>query len=175
MLKESTHYFDWIRLNSPTRSYQLCADKEEILTLSWQSVRDTTAVATTPTESWLFTCTGYLLRQAVAYKHPVKRMMGTFKPVTNSQPNVLCGTLHMDTGETYKLNRAYSMRPEMIWEDPSGNPLVHFKGDFTSNSKTGEVEVANLLPAHLLRKTPFLICLGWYLIVSSHVDMALIF
>jgi hypothetical protein len=175
MLRENVHYLDWVHLKAPVRSYQLCAEKREILTLTWQSVRDTTAVAKSATDSWLFMCTGYLIRQAAAYTHPARRILGTFKPVTNTQENLLCGAFQMHTGEAFTLKRAHPMRPEMVWEDEAGNPMMHFKGDFMSNAKTGEVQVMHRLPEQLLRKAPLLMSFGWYLMVSAHVDMALIF
>lgn len=101
--------------------------------------------------------------------------MGTFKPSDPDNSTVSGGTLEMSSGETYRLKRVYPLRPEMIWEDASGTPLIRFKGNFTPGSKSGEVELVGHLPDHRYRNIPFLACFGWYLMVSNHLDMALIF
>jgi hypothetical protein len=167
-------YFEWLRLNAPTRTYQLRVDKNERLTLNWQNIKDTSAIATAQADCWRFTCLGYLSRHVVAYSHPSGRIVGTFTPASVNPSSTAVGTFEMLMGESYELKRVSPMRPDMIWEDASGHPLVHFRGDFYSSSKNGIVEVMNQLPTTMMGKTPFLISLGWYLLVSAYIDMALI-
>ncbi len=167
MIARAMRHLDWMRLNSKERAYQLQMGSKTLVSLTWQNIRDTYAIAEAQADRWIYMCVGYLSHQ-VLVQSPTGETLGVFKPGTDG------GILHMTEGNLYKLSRVYPMRPDMVWLDASDRQLVHVKGDLGFDAKSGYVELAENLTFDQTRKTPLLISLGWYLLISAHVDMTLI-
>ena len=82
--------------------------------------------------------------------------------------------LRFTDGRTYKLKSAYPVRPEMIWEDENGKALVRINGIFGFGERSGGVDVVEDLVHSPSDDNALLVSLGWYLMVSSYLDMALV-
>jgi hypothetical protein len=163
-----SHHFDWIRLDSRERTYQLRDGRSKVVSLTWQNIRGTCATAEARSERWIYTCIGYLSKQVLVQSSITGRTVAIFKPGAGG------GVLRFVDGRAYTLKSAHSMRAEMQWQDEQGVTLVNFNGDFGFDTKSGGVELTDQIPTDQLYETALLVSLGWYLMVSSHLDMTLI-
>ncbi len=168
MIAMQRQQLDWFRLNSRERTYQLRSGSKKVVSLSWDNGRCPSATAEAHGERWLFNCIGYLSKQVVVQSPRTGKMIAKFVPNTGG------GTLHMTDGTVYTLKSEYPLHPEMRWENEDGETLVRFHGDFGFENKSGDVELARHLPPDSSYDITLLTSLGWYLMVSSFLDMTLI-
>jgi hypothetical protein len=168
MTATKKHHFDWIRTDSRERSYQLRDGRSKVISLTWQNIRGTCATAEARSERWIYTCIGYLSKQVIVQSPTTGKTVAIFKPGAGG------GVLRFIDGRTYILKSAHPMRPEMQWQDEQGCTIVRFNGAFGFDTKSGEVDLAKDIPSDQLYDTAMLVSLGWYLMVSSHLDMSLI-
>jgi hypothetical protein len=153
-------------MNSRQRSYQLCAGRKKMISLTWEDAQQTTATAESNDQRWSYMCVGYLSKQ-VSVRCPITGMtLAAFSPST--------GVLRFVDGRRYTLKCAYPLCAEMLWEDEYGRTVVRFNGDFGTNDKSGSVELADYPSFSLSEEAPMLVSLGWYLMISSYVDMTLV-
>lgn len=168
MTATQKYQLDWIRSNSRERRYHLQAGHRKVVSLTWQNIRGTCATAEIQDEGWIYTCIGYLTRQVVVQSFKTNKTVATFKP------NAGGGTLRFVDGREYTLRRAHLQHPEMLWENEAGEVLLRFNADFGFDDKSGGVQLAPGRPKDVPHDTALLMSLGWYLMVSSHLDMTLI-
>jgi hypothetical protein len=162
------HHLDWFRVNSRERSYQLRVGQQEWLSLTWQTIRGTCATAQAHTERWIYTCVGYLSRLVIVQSALTGKTLATFKPGSGG------GVLRFIDGCSYTLRASQSTHLEMLWQDQQGKIVVRFNGDFGFDTKSGGVELADDSTLMLCPNIELLISLGWYLLVSSRLDMSVI-
>jgi hypothetical protein len=162
------HHLDWFRVDSRERSYQLRVGQQEWLSLTWQTIRGTCATAQTHSERWTYTCVGYLSRLVIVQSALTGKTLATFKPGSGG------GVLRFIDGRSYILRTAQSTHLEMLWQDHQGKIVVRFNGDFGFDTKSGGVELADDSTQMPFPDTELLISLGWYLLVSSRLDMSVI-
>ncbi len=168
MTATQKHHFSWIRLNSRQRTYQLRAGRKKVISLTWQNIRGTCATAEARGERWYYTCVGYLSKQVVVQSAETGRVVAIFKPGAGG------GVLRFMDGGAYTLKSAHPLHPEMLWTNEQGEAVLRFKGDFHFKAKSGGVDLVDHLAFDSIHESALLISLGWYLMVSSHLDMALI-
>ena len=168
MTATKKHHFDWIRTDSRERSYQLRDGRSKVISLTWQNIRGTCATAEARSERCIYTCIGYLSKQVIVQSAVTGMTLAIFKPGAGG------GVLRFLDGRSYILKSAHLMRPEMQWQDERGCTLVRFNGAVGFDTKSGEVDLTDEILADQLYETAMLVSLGWYLMVSSHLDMSLI-
>ena len=137
-----------------------------MISLTWEDSQHTTATAESHNQRWLYMCVGYLSKQ-VSVRCPITGMtLAAFVPST--------GVLRFVDGRRYTLKCAYPLCTEMVWEDEYGRDVVRFNGDCDTDDKSGSVELAGSPSFSLSEEAPLLVSLGWYLMISSYVDMTLV-
>jgi hypothetical protein len=167
MIATNTYPLDWFRLNSRERAYHLRAGYKKLMSLTWQNIPCARACAESVDDRWFFTCIGYITKQVIV-QIPSGDTIAVFTPGAGG------GVLRFANGCTYKLRTPYGMHPKMVWENAYGQTLVRFYGEFGADDKSGYVELAQNLPPNDLGDSELLISLGWYLMISSFLDMRLI-
>jgi hypothetical protein len=167
MIAINTYPLDWFRLNSRERAYQLRAGYKKLMSLTWQNIPCARASAECLNERWFFTCIGYVSKQVIV-QVPSGDTIAVFTPGAGG------GVLRFANGCTYKLKTPYHMHPKMVWENAQGETLVRFHGEFGMDDRSGGVELsANVTPDDHC-ESELLISLGWYLMITSYLDMTLI-
>ncbi|MFN8375338.1 MAG: hypothetical protein U0694_20980 [Anaerolineae bacterium] len=160
--------FDWVRVDSTKRAYQLYTGQSKLTSLIWQNIDTARAIAHSQTSSFLYACIGYLTRHVNVKCLTTNETIATFVPFTRG------GLLRFRDNQTYTLRSAYPMHPEMEWENSLGEKMIHFKGVFAADGRSGHGEIICRQPDHLSAEHHLLLSLGWYLLVTSYLDMALI-
>ncbi|NWF70229.1 MAG: hypothetical protein HXY40_14175 [Chloroflexi bacterium] len=152
------HELQWIRDDSWQRSYRLRAGMRDLLALRWSHERGLNASAEARRRRWNFLCIGYLSKQVIVQSPNHALPLAIFKQ----------GALRFTDGRVYRLKHTSPLCIAAEWQDGQGRPLLRL------NVESGAVEMCQKPASGALYDTALLIALGWYLLMSMHLDMQMV-
>jgi hypothetical protein len=155
----------WTQPKMMKMSYQLLDGEEELATMEFRSMFGSLATGRSADGVWTFKRTGFFNPVVTVRVEGSEKDIATFKNNTWQDG----GTLALMDGRTYRASTNFWMTTYMIANE-SDEALVLFKRVGGLLHMSTEVEIQPVA-AHK-PELPWMVMLGWYLIVLMHQDQA---
>ncbi len=154
----------WRRVGLLRAEYELRSDDLVVATLQFRSAWGTFATAQSGDGCWTFKRVGFWQTRATIRACDSEEEIATFKNNTWSHG----GTLVFPDGRQYPANTNF-WQTQYEFTTAAGEPLIHFhnRGFFGSSA-----EVTILPQAKEMPELPWMVSLGWYLIIMMQNDSA---
>lgn len=154
----------WCSAGFLHRRYELRSDDLAVASLEFRSAWGTFATARSGDGCWTFKRVGFLQTRVTIRACDSEEEIASFKNSTWTSG----GTLAFPDGRQYLANTNF-WQTQYEFTTLTGEPLIHFRnrGLFGSSA-----EVTILPEARNLPELPWMVCLGWYLIIMMQSDAA---
>jgi hypothetical protein len=154
----------WRRAGLLKAEYELRSDELVVATLRFRSAWGTFATAQSGDGCWTFKRVGFLQTRVTIRACESEQEIATFRNNTWSGG----GALMLPDGRQYPANTNF-WQTQYEFTTAAGEPLVHFhnRGLFGSSA-----DVTILPGAEQAPELPWLVSLGWYLIIMMQNDAA---
>ena len=156
----------WEQPSAFKEQYELRVGEETIVVLRFRSMWGSLATAESADGCWSFKRVGFFKTRVTVRQCESEQDIAVYHPNTWTQG----GTLELPDGRQYKASTNFWMTQVEV-TDPSGEPLLRYKigGMFRQSA------LVETLPAALrLPELPWLVMLGWYLIILMYQDSAVV-
>jgi hypothetical protein len=152
----------WSETSLLKAHYELTSGDIQIATLRFRSVWGTFATAQSADGCWTFKRVGFWQTRATIRPCDGEEEIATFQNNTWSGG----GTLLFPDGRQYLANTNF-WQTQYEFKTPTGESLIHYRnrGVFRSSA-----EVTILPQAKELEELPWMVMLGWYLIIMMQSD-----
>jgi len=154
----------WRRVGLLKAEYELQSDDLVAATLQFRSAWGTFATARSADGCWTFKRIGFWQTRATIRACDCEDEIASFKNNTWSGG----GTLEFPDGRQYPANTNF-WQTQYEFTTAAGEPLIHFRnrGLFGSSSEVTILPLAKEMP-----ELPWMVALGWYLIIMMQNDTA---
>jgi hypothetical protein len=154
----------WHRPSLLKAEYELKSGEALVATLRFRSVWGTFATAQSADGCWTFKRVGFWQTRATIRRCDSEEEIAAFKNNTWSGG----GTLLFPDGHQYLANTNF-WQTQYEFKTETGESLIHYRnrGLFVSSA-----EVTILPPAQAVPELPWMVMLGWYLILMMQNDSA---
>jgi len=155
----------WQKDGTKRNAYELRAGAQTLANLSFEKGLSGT-LATAEAAETLLT----FKRTGMWYPNVTVRLASSETEIANFEPRGWGseGVLLMNQGQSFRWGNEGFWRPEYLWLQPDGTPLIRFHNRDEWNSVKGQLEI--MPAAKNLTETPLLVTLGWYLIILGMRD-----
>lgn len=154
----------WEQPNAFKEQYELHVGDETIATLRWRSMWGSLATAESADGCWSFKRVGFFKTRITVRQCDSEQDIAAYYPNTWSQG----GTIEFPDGRKYKASTNFWMTKVEITDETDSVVIRYNIGGFFRQSALVEV-----LPATIrLPELPWMVMLGWYLIILMHQDSA---
>lgn len=158
------HSLRWVQPKMMTQAFELRDADELVATLEFRSLLGTLATARSSAGAWTFKRVGFWQTRATVRAEGHEEDLAVFEPHTWSDG----GTLTLAGGRTLKVTtNLWQSKIECLGD---GEELI-FRYD-TSGFIRDEASLSVSHSALTMPELPWLVCFGWYLVVSMHGDSA---
>jgi hypothetical protein len=155
----------WVQPKMMKMSYELLDGDEVLATVEFRSAFGSLATATSADGVWTFKRTGFFRPLVTVRKEGSEKDVATFRDSTWKQG----GTLELSDGRRYLASTNFWSTKYDISSE-SGEPLISFERIGGLFHMSTEVRI-HAEAAHK-PELPWMVMLGWYLIVLMHRDHA---
>jgi hypothetical protein len=157
------HELDWVTPSALNRAFELRDGNEIVSTLRFRSLFGSFATAETADGSWTFKRVGFFQTRVTVCAAGSETEIASFRNSTWTAG----GTLTLASGHSFRANTNFWMS-KYEFQDEAEHPLVRFRklgGLFHLSAKMEVTPAAAGLDA-----LPWLVVLGWYLVVKMRDD-----